>query len=50
MLFTKGLLQNIASNIERISVNQLISISPDIHEKNRGILMISGMIEVKQFA
>ena len=38
MLLTKRLSQNIASNIERIWVNQLISISSDIHEKNRGVL------------
>ena len=35
-----------ASNIKRISVNQLISIPPDIHEKTRVFLLKSGVTEV----
>ena len=35
-----------ASNIQRVLVNQLISIPPDIHEKTRVFLLKSGVTEV----
>ena len=46
MLLTKISSLDIASNIQRIWANQLISVPPDIHEKTRRFLMILVVTEV----